>query len=253
MRSQAVVSKKNKLDSTANFILKVNKILINTFGKPSRNLNSSPVDVLIATILSQNTNDINSHKAFLRLKRKFPKYEDILNADLRTIENTIKIAGLAKQKSQTIKNTLREIYNKMGSLSFDFLNSLDIDDALNYLSSFKGVGLKTAACVLLFGLHKNICPVDTHIHRILNRVGIVNTKDRNKTFKLINESLHDGIAHEFHTNLIKLGRTICLSQNPVCYECPLKNICKFEKKNFIKKGYKKNQSKKSDFLLLDSV
>lgn len=254
MNHRAVVSNKEKLDSTANFILKINESLLKTFGKPQRNFNSDPVDILIATIISQNTNDINSHKAFRNLKKQFSKNDGILNASLITIEKAIKIAGLAKQKSKAIKNALKKIYNDNGKLSLDFLKNLEIEEALNYLSSFNGVGLKTAACVLLFGLHRNVCPVDTHIHRILNRIGIVNTRDRNKTFYELNKFLPDGIAHEFHTNLIKLGRITCLSQKPKCFECPLNSLCKYEKKNLVIPVFNKTIiNKNKDFMLLDNV
>lgn len=250
----AVKSKNKKIDLTANFILKINNALLKKFGKPKRNLSSNPLDILIATILSQNTNDLNSHKAFLNLKSNFKNYDELLEADLNAIESLIKVAGLGKQKSKAIKNFLRELNKETGELNLYFLKKMEIKDALEYLTKFNGIGLKTAACVLLFGLHKNVCPVDTHIHRILNRIGVVKTSDRNKTFYFLLENLPEGIAHEFHTNLIKLGRTICLSKSPRCFECPLKKMCKFEKKNLELKESELRKSKMNkDFMLLDSV
>jgi endonuclease-3 len=250
---KAVNSKIENLDSTANFILKINELLLEKFGKPKRNLKSDPLDILIATILSQNTNDVNSHQAFLRLKRKFPDYQKILEADLRSIEKEIKVAGLGKQKAKAIKNFIKKLKAERGKLNLNFLNEFTIGNAINYLTSFDGVGLKTASCVLLFGLHKNVCPVDTHVHRILNRIGVVTTKDRDKTFFELHKHLPPNIAHEFHTNLIKLGRNICLSQTPKCFECPLEKICQYGNKNLkIKKIAAKNNAKK-DFLLLDSI
>lgn len=250
----AVKSQNKKSDLTANFILKINDALLKKFGKPKRNLSSDPLDILIATILSQNTNDLNSHKAFLNLKSNFKSYNELLNADLKKIESLIKVAGLGKQKAKAIKNFLVELKSERGELKLDFLKKIEIKDALNYLTDFKGIGSKTAACVLLFGLHKNVCPVDTHIHRILNRIGIVKTSDRNKTFEFLLENLPEGIAHEFHTNLIKLGRTVCLSQSPRCFDCPLKEICRYEKKNLKpnRTNFRKSEMNK-DFMLLDSV
>lgn len=250
----AVNSKNNKLNSTANFILKVNNILLKTFGKPPRNFKSDPLDILIATILSQNTNDLNSHQAYINLKKKFPNYERLVSADLRSIEREIRLAGLGKQKAKAIKNFLKKLKASNKSIDLNFLKNYDDKDAIEYLVSFNGIGLKTAACVLLFGLKRNICPVDTHVHRILNRIGIIKTKDRDKTFLELHMHLPDGIAHEFHTNLIKLGRTICLSQKPECFKCPLKNICKYDNKNFIKKSNSDKMNKdKKDFMLLDYV
>ena len=250
----AVNSKNKSLSSTAVFILKVNEILLKKFGKPKRNFKSDPLDILIATILSQNTNDINSHQAFLSLKKNFPDYEKILSANVKSIEKVIRIAGLGNQKAKAIKNFLKKLKADKNKLDLNFLKNYHIEKSLEFLTSFDGVGLKTASCVLLFGLHKNVCPVDTHVHRILNRLGIVKTNNRDKTFFELHKNLPDDIAHEFHTNLIKLGRTICLSQNPKCFDCPLNKICKYEnKKLIVKQKNKFVRNDKKDFMLLDSV
>lgn len=250
----AVGSKKINKDSTATFILKINEILLSEFGKPERNLDSNPLDILIATVLSQNTNDLNSFKAFQNLKKHFKNYEGLLSADIRKIEKVIKIAGLGKQKARTIKNILLTLRKEMGELDLSFLKNFSDEEGLNFLLKFNGVGLKTAACVLLFGLKRNVCPVDTHVHRILNRIGIVRTKDRDKTFNELSKILPDKIAHDFHTNLIKLGRTYCLSQKPKCISCPVLKLCKYPKKNFMNAASKENKVKMNkDFMLLDSV
>jgi len=113
----------------------------------------------------------------------------------------------------------------------------------------KGVGLKTASCVLLFALDKNVCPVDTHVHRTINRIGIVNEKTPDKTFNALNKILPDGIAHSFHTNLIRLGREICKPKKPVCSVCPLIKNCQYSDKNFEANTKLSNKS----FMLLDNV
>jgi endonuclease-3 len=254
MEMVAVEMKNKDSFSTATFILKINQALLKKFGKPRRNYSSDPLDILIATILSQNTNDLNSHKAFLNLKKTFKNYEAILSADLRKLESTIKIAGLGNQKAKAIKNFLKTLQKEKGELNLKFLKDFEIEESLKFLTPHPGIGIKTAACVLLFGLHKNVCPVDTHVHRILNRLGIVKTSNRDKTFYFLLKNLPDGIAHEFHTNLIKLGRTICKSQNPECFNCPLIDLCKYENKNLKSdKEKKKSKSNNQDFMLLDSV
>ncbi len=248
----AVRSKNSISDLTANLILKINEALLKKFGKPPRNFSSDPLDILVATILSQNTNDLNSHKAFLNLKKEFIDYNQLLSIDIKKIEKVIKVAGLGRQKAKTIKNFLIKLKKEKDVLDLGFLKKFSVKEALDYLTSFEGIGSKTAACVLLFGLHKNVCPVDTHIHRVLNRVGLVKTSNREKTFQFLTENLPDKIAHEFHTNLIKLGRSFCTSQNPKCFDCPLKKFCKYENKNLIKASGKK-LDKKINFMLLDSV
>ncbi|MBI3123055.1 MAG: endonuclease III [Ignavibacteriales bacterium] len=231
-------------------ILHINKLLIKHFGIPKRqNPLPNPLDTLIATILSQNTNDNNSYKAFNNLKNAFTNWEEAAVAKRSTIEKLIRVAGLAPAKSKAIKNLLVDIKEKYGKLSLDFVKELSDEKILEKLISYDGVGVKTASCVLMFAMNKNVCPVDTHVHRTANRIGLVNEKTPDKTFWKLNAKLPDGIAHSFHTNLILLGREICKPANPNCGVCPLKKVCKFEPKNFEMKNTKPNKR----ILLLDNI
>lgn len=238
------------MDNKTDRIKKVDKLLVQHFGIPKRNKKlPDPVDMLIATILSQNTNDNNSYKAFKKLKEKYPTWEEAAKAKRTSIESIIKVAGLGKQKSAAIKGFLTEIIEKKNKISLNYLKNMNENDAINELTNYNGVGVKTASCVLLFAMDRNICPVDTHVHRIVNRIGIVNAKTPDKTFLLLNENFPPKIAHSFHTNLIRLGREICKPQNPSCGICPLNKICKYDEKDLqIKKMHKQN-----DFMLLDNV
>lgn len=230
-------------------IKRINKLLIDHFGIPRRqNPLPNPLDTLIATILSQNTNDNNSYKAFNNLKRRFKTWDEATKASRKEIESLIKVAGLAPAKSHAIKNLLNEIKVK-NDYNLDFLLHPENEVAINQLTKLKGIGVKTASCVLLFSLDRNICPVDTHVHRTLNRIGVVKTKSPEKTFWEINNNFPDGIAHSFHTNLILLGREICTPSNPKCGECPLYKICKYENKT---DKLKSKQTKKR-ILLLDNI
>ncbi|HET54512.1 MAG TPA: endonuclease III [Ignavibacteria bacterium] len=238
------------MDSKTKLIIKVNKLLIDKFGIPPRNKSlPDPVDMLIATILSQNTNDNNSYKAFKNLKEKYPTWEEAAKANREEIEHSIKVAGLGKQKSAAIKNFLTDIQKKQKTITLNYLKKLDENSAIEELINYNGVGVKTASCVLLFSMNRNICPVDTHVHRTVNRIGIVSGKTPDKTFMLINKNFPPKIAHSFHTNLIRLGREICKPKNPSCGICPLNKICIYEEKDLqIKKMHKKN-----DFMLLDNI
>lgn len=231
-------------------INKVNELLIKHYGIPKRqNPLPDPLDTLIATILSQNTNDNNSYKAFNNLKSSFKNWKEAAEAKRSAIEKLIRVAGLAPAKSKAIKNLLVDIKEKYGKLSLDFVNELSVEETLELLTSYDGVGVKTASCVLMFAMDKNVCPVDTHVHRTTNRIGLVNEKTPDKTFWEINKKLPEGIAHSFHTNLILLGREICKPTNPNCGICPLKKVCKFEHKNFEIKKTKSNKR----ILLLDNI
>jgi len=228
----------------------INKLLIEYFGIPPRIKKlPEPVDLLIATILSQNTNDKNSYKAFKNLKEKYKKWEDVARLTRPSIERLIKVAGLGKQKSAVIKNILNGLLKSKGKISLNHIKRLDDEEILDELTSYNGIGIKTASCVLLFSLDRNICPVDTHVHRTLNRIGLVNTSSPEKTFYSINGNLPTKAAHQFHTNLIRLGREICKAQNPSCSICTLQKICVFPNKNLEKVIV----SKENSFMLLDSI
>ena len=230
-------------------ILIVNELLTKHFGKPKRqNPLPDPLDLLIATILSQNTNDNNSYKAFRNLKSVYKSWDELVGIKSSAIEKIIRVAGLAKQKADAIKNLI-ETLHKRGELNLNFILKLEDSEAIEQLTSFKGVGVKTASCVLLFALKKNVCPVDTHVHRTTNRIGIVNEKTPDKTFHSLNKNFPEGIAHSFHTNLIRLGREICKPSNPSCGVCPLVKVCKYTSKNL----ERKESGRKRDFMLLDNV
>lgn len=229
---------------------KVNDALISHFGIPKRNERTpNPLTTLIGTILSQNTNDNNSFKAFQALRLAYPQWRQLENVSASEIAALIKIAGLANQKSKAIKNVIRYAIEEKKSNTLNSLQKMSDEDILEELTSFDGVGVKTAACVLLFSLGRNICPVDTHVHRTLNRIGIVSTSIPEKTFYTLLPLLPAGIAHAFHTNLINLGRKFCTPSNPDCTNCPVRKLCKFPDKNFDTKL----KNKRSDFLLLDSL
>jgi endonuclease III len=230
-------------------IPEVNGLLIKKFGIPKKSrVLPDPLDLLIATILSQNTNDNNSYRGFQNLKSRYNSWEEILSEKRSTIENVIRVAGLARQKSEAIKNLITGL-SKRGQLSLNFVKKLDDEEAIDRLTEFKGVGVKTASCVLLFALGRNVCPVDTHVHRTVNRIGIVSEKTPDKTFLALNQDFPDKIAHSFHTNLIRLGREICKPTKPACGICPLLKLCKYKDKNI----KMQEAGKQREFMLLDNV
>ncbi len=231
-------------------IIKINDLLLAKYGIPERALiPPDPLDLLIATILSQNTNDGNSYKAYNNLKSTFGKWDEILEIPDSEIAELIKPAGLSNQKTKAIKNILNYLYETNKKVSLDYLRNLNNDEIVEILTTQKGIGIKTASCVLLFSLLRNVCPVDTHVHRVVNRLQIVNTKNPEESFYELNKNLPQNIAHQFHTNLIKLGRNVCRPTNPVCVNCPLINECTFTGKNLDNK----NNSQNREFLLLDNI
>lgn len=231
-------------------IEKINKLLVSRFGIPPRPKKlPTPLDAIIGTILSQNTNDNNSYKAYKNLKENFKNWDQLAQLKPAQIEKYIKIAGLGKQKSRSIYEILQSLKQKQRTVTLNHIKNNSDEEILEELTSYKGVGVKTASCVLLFSLGRNVCPVDTHVHRTLNRIGFVKTNNPEKTFYDILDKIPEKTAHSFHTNLIRLGREVCKPTNPNCAVCPLLKMCKYDIKNL--KINKAN--KRIDFMLLDNL
>ena len=231
-------------------IEKINSLLIRYFGIPKKaKQNPDPLDTIIGTILSQNTNDKNSYQAYRNLKDNFRNWNELAKLTPAKIEKYIKIAGLGKQKSKAMYELLQSLKKKDRSVSLDHIKTKNDKEILEELTSYNGVGVKTASCVLLFSLGRNVCPVDTHVHRTLNRIGVVETNTPEKTFYKITGYIPENAAHSFHTNLIRLGREICKPTNPNCSICPLLKLCKYDHKSLTAKVKKKTIS----FMLLDNL
>jgi endonuclease-3 len=215
------------MDST-NRALIVHQQLIEFYGFPQWRNPLPPIDELVSTILSQNTNDTNRDRAFQALKNRFPTWEEVRDADASLVIETIRPAGLANKKGPRIQNILKEITRQRGELDLSFLNEMSTDEARNWLLQFKGVGPKTAAIVLQFSLEKPAFPVDTHIYRVTGRLGI-------RPEKMSADQAHDFLAgllppetyYAAHLNLIRLGREICHARKPDCPRCPLQDYCDY--------------------------
>jgi endonuclease-3 len=196
------------------------------FGVPEMRGRKDPLSELIFSILSQNTTDLNRDRAYAGLRSRFERWEDVMTADVKEIEEAIRVGGLAPQKSVRIKEILGEIYDERGRLDLDHLNDMGRDEALDYLTSFKGVGVKTASIVLLFSLGKPAFPVDTHVYRVTKRLGLVDGKASVEAAHRIMAGLVDEEKYfPFHTLLIRLGREYCRARSPLCPECPLSSLC----------------------------
>ncbi len=213
-------------------IREVDRLLAKVYGDRRWQRHAEPIDELIATVLSQHTNDINRDKAFEQLKRRFPSWEQVLRAPVRTIASAIKPAGLSNQKAPRIKAILQRIAKANdGNLSLEFLKEMPTGEALAWLKNLPGVGPKTAACVLLFSFGKPVFPVDTHIFRISKRLGWLDEKvTEAKANELLDQIVPNEIKYRLHLNMIAHGRQICRPQKPKCQDCVLKNLCEHFRK-----------------------
>ena len=208
--------------------LEIHSRLLRHFGRPDWGSPLPPLDELVSTILSQNTNDKNRDTAFQRLRRRFLTWEEVRDAPQDAVIEAIRPAGLANQKGPRIQAVLQQITAERGALELDFLNWMEPAEAHAWLLRFKGVGPKTTAIVLLFSLGMPAFPVDTHIYRVSGRLGL-------RPAKMTVEQAHNHLAALFpvaeygvaHLNLIRLGREICLARKPGCPLCPLADLCDF--------------------------
>ncbi len=199
-----------------------------TFGEPQLKPKSPPLDMLINIILSQATTDVLSAQTFTALKKRFQTWEKVLEADEKEIAATIKLGGLANQKSKVIKDLLRQIKETRGSLDLNFLHDLENGEAVEYLQQFRGIGPKTVACTLLFACHKDIFPLDTHIFRVMRRVGLVPQKcSDSRAHDILDKIVPIGKFYSLHVNLIRLGRKICRPKEPLCERCPIVEYCDY--------------------------
>jgi len=187
-----------------------------------------PLDLLVATILSQNTTDKNSLRAFGRLKSTYPDYDSVLRAPTSEIEDKIRVGGLSEMKSRRIKESLSKIKGHAESISLSFLKDMELNEAQEYLCSLPGVGPKTAAVVLLFAFGFAVMPVDTHVFRISKRLGLVH-EDANieATQRALEKITPSNKYMSLHINLIRHGRRICKARNPLHSNCALQILCDY--------------------------
>lgn len=185
-----------------------------------------PLDELIFTVLTQHTSDLNAERAFDRLKSEIPTWSEVMDAPAEDIAAAIHHGGMANQKSVRIKEILRAIEEDRGELSIDFLREWAIEDARSWLMALPGVGPKTAAVVMSFALGMPAFPVDTHIHRVSLRLGLIPPKTSADTAHALMESTTpESDRFQLHMQLITHGRQVCKARRPLCDDCPLSDEC----------------------------
>jgi endonuclease-3 len=202
------------------------ELLEQEYGPREWHADDGPIDVLIGTILSQNTSDANSHRAFACLKASFDSWEAVASAPADHIARVIKSGGLFQIKAARIKQVLEQITKDQGRISLDFLKSKTMTEAEDYLMRLPGVGHKTASCVLLFSLGKPSLPVDTHIFRVAKRLGLIDSKTSiDEAPALLQQQIPPSKVYQFHVHMIEHGRRICHARQPDCHKCMLRGIC----------------------------
>lgn len=238
-----------------NKIEKIAEKLSDYFGEPFNAKQNPPaiLDVLIATKLSQNTTDKSSFKAYKNLRKKYSTWEKVSKADTEQIKECIKICGLSDTKARNIKEMLVKMKRNYGNLDLRFLHEYTNEEVYTELLQYAGLGKKTISCVLIFAMGRDAFPVDTHVHRILNRLGIVKTNTPEKTYEKADIIIPEGKKYELHSNLIKFGRNICTAKNPLCNICFLYKECMFDEKKIHRKNQIKENAANNNFIILENI
>jgi len=213
-------------DARRHLLGRVYRTLRSAYGTPPPRKRTAATDVLVETILSQNTNDRNSQEGFRRLKAAFANWADVERAPWREVANAIRVSGLANIKARRIQDILRRIRDERGDHSLEFLGDWATERAREYLERLPGVGPKTAACVLLFAFGKPAFPVDTHILRVGRRLGLLAP---DATSERAHEEMQRLVpprwVYPLHLLMIRHGRETCHARAPRCPQCPLLPLC----------------------------
>jgi endonuclease-3 len=206
----------------------IDNLLVCLYGRHEVEGTEDPLDTLVETILSQNTTDINSHRSFLALKKEYPKWELLLGQDPKNVSKIIRSGGLPDIKAERILRALEFIKRSRGRLSIDFLRDMSPSEADSWLGQMKGVGPKTRSIVLLFSLGMPAFPVDTHIHRVSKRLGLIGLNVTRERAQLeLGSLVPKRDFYNFHINLIEHGRAVCHARKPKCAVCALSRMCDF--------------------------
>jgi endonuclease-3 len=207
-------------------LLAILRRLRRAYGDPPPPRRLAPLDELVLTVLSQNTNDVNRDRAYADLRTKFPTWDDVADAPLPAIARAIRHGGLGPTKSVRLREILRTLRDRGVPLDRRAFARMRSKALWELLVGLKGVGPKTAACVLLFSLGRPYFPVDTHVHRVSRRLGLVpESADAVRAQELLQGAVAPGDVYDLHMLLIRHGRELCFARRPLCSRCPLNELC----------------------------
>lgn len=201
-------------------------ILGEEYGRVDARPSRDPMTELALTLLSQNTSDHNSGRAFHRLLERFPSWDAVIAAPTSEVEEAIRPGGLAPTKAPRLQQLLAEVRERCPDYDLGELSELPLDEAKAWLRSLPGVGPKTAACVLLFALDRPALPVDTHVERVAKRLGLVPPRlSAERAHDALEALLEPAQVYAFHVDLIQHGRRTCHARTPNCAGCVLRERC----------------------------
>jgi endonuclease-3 len=184
------------------------------------------LDMLVEAMLSQNTNMANALRGYRMLRRRFKSWTAVMNAEVGEVQREIAICGLARMRARRLQALLRTIKEGQGRLSIDFLAERSVEEAMEFLLGFFGIGPKTAAFTLLFGLGHPVLPVDKGVLRVLRRLRLVRAKAKDQEAeRVLSPLIERGKHYPMHVLLFRHAKERCRMKNPKCGECKLLKVC----------------------------
>lgn len=199
--------------------------LVELYGVPEPWPAAPPLDEVVITILSQNTTDTNRDRAWERLRGRFADWEAVVEAPLQEVEAALEPGGLQRVKARRIRETLELVKERHGTYDLTHLTQVSPQEARRQLQSIKGLGAKSVNCILLFSLGIPAFPVDTHVFRVLARIGVHRCRDLTRANHQLQEAIAPEAAFPLHVNLIRHGREVCHARRPDCAACGVADLC----------------------------
>ena len=201
-----------------------------SYGSPFLNNKSDPLDELVFILLSQMTGSVSYERVYDRVKSEIPDWELLIEIPVSKLENLITEAGLFRHRATRLKHIAKRLSKDFGKVSLDALFDYDNEDAQDYLMSLPGIGVKSAKCVLMYSLGRQVLPVDTHTARVAYRLGLVSSNEPLVVDKEISVVVPRELRFDFHVNAVAHGRAICEARKPRCDSCVLFSLCQSEHK-----------------------
>jgi endonuclease III len=204
------------------------RILHETYHSPRHGNKDDPLDELVFILLSQMTTGPSFNRVYDRVKDAYPSWEPFLAMPLDQVKAVIKDAGLSGQKAPGLKAIFQKLKDDFGAVTLQPLAAMADEDAERYLTSLPRVGIKTAKCVMMYALGRQVLPVDTHVWRVTRRLGLVGD---DVPYTRVHEALEAVVPlperYSIHVNGVAHGRAVCIALLPRCASCPLKRICPY--------------------------
>jgi len=223
--------------SASRRLREIERRLRSAYGQPRHHNPSDPLDDLVFLVLSRMTQEVKYLRTYRALREEMPSWGAAMDAPADELEDLLQDAGLAPTKSRQIQAILKEVEAREGRLDLSRLRTLSDEDAESYLTSLPGVARKTARCVMLYALGRDTCPVDTHVWRVMRRLGIAPDKPWSESrARRLEEAIPTTLRASLHVTLVAHGRAVCKARRPLCGACSLATLCPSAKRSLAEDG-----------------